>query len=294
MRPLAALGEFVCDRLAGLGQFVRFALAVVFWLIRGPHGGGRLGLLLPQLYQVGTRSLAVVMVAGAFVGAVVGIEMHGQFASIGMAERVGGAIHLAVFKQIGPVLAGAMIGGRVGGAIAAELGSMRAQDQLDALRVMGIEPVSHLAVPRVIACILMLPLLTVVADMLGMFGGYLVSVKGFGVDATAYWMHSTRAITNWDLLGGVVKGTVFGGAIGLISCYKGFHCKPTAEHVGRATTEAFVVSFLAIIVGNLVLAYLINELYTLFYGDRPTTKGKFRFPYGELYTLFYGDRPTVF
>lgn len=270
MRAIAMLGRHACDGLAGLGRFIRFALRVLIWLARGPRGGGRLSLLLPQLYHVGTRSLAVVMVAGAFVGAVIGVEMHDQFAAIGMESRVGGAVHLAVFKQIGPVLAGAMIGGRVGGAIAAELGSMRANDQLDALRVMGIEPISHLAVPRVLACILMLPVLTIIADLLGMLGGYAVTVQGFGVDATAYWRHSAAAITNWDLIGGVVKGTVFGGAIGLISCYKGFHCPPTAEKVGRATTEAFVLSFLSIIITNLFLAYAINELYKLIHGARPT------------------------
>jgi phospholipid/cholesterol/gamma-HCH transport system permease protein len=274
MKWVAAIGQIVVDQVSHFSRFIYFCIDVVAWFIRGPRGGGRLGLLLPRLYLIGTKSVPIVMVAGSFVGAVVAIEMYDQFQAFGLESRVGGAIHLAVFKQIGPVLAGAMIGGRIGGAIAAEIGSMRTNDQVDALRVMGINPISHLAVPRVVACILMLPVLTVVADMLGVVGGYLVAVRGFGVEATAYWSHSAATITNWDLLGGLAKSVVFGAVIGLVSCYKGFHCRATADQVGRATTEAFVVSFITIIIANLIMAYLINELYTLIYGTgRPTVIG---------------------
>ena len=273
-KAIAFLGTGILWRLAFAGRFVCFSLEALFWLIRGPRGGDRLGLLLPRLYQIGTRSVPVVMVAGGFVGAVVAIEMHDQFAAIGLESRIGGAVHLAVFKQIGPVLAGAMIGGRVGGAIAGEIGSMRANDQVDALRVMGINPIAHLVVPRVVACVLMLPVLTIVADLIGMVGGYVVTVWAFEVDAGDYWFYSAQAITNWDLLGGIAKSVLFGGAIGLISCYKGFHCAPVAREVGRATTEAFVSSFLTIIVINLVMAHFLNELYAYVYdAPRPSVFG---------------------
>lgn len=255
-----------CVLLEGLGQFALFIAATVRWLVRGAGGFGRFRLLMPQLYNVGTMSIPVVMLVGAFVGAVLGVETFDQFAAIGQEGRLGGIIHISVVKQIGPVLAAVMIAGRVGGAVSAELGSMRVTEQLDALRVMGSDPVAFLVVPRVLACILMVPVLTVVSDLLGIFGGYLVVVRGFGVDPGGYWQFSRVFVGNWDVFTGLAKSVVFGGAIGLISCYKGFHCRSGAAGVGRAATEAFVYSFIAIIVINFFMAKFFKDLWVLFYG----------------------------
>lgn len=270
----ASVGRIVRDQLDGFGQFSRFAGSTAAWALRGSRGEGRLRLLMPQLYHVGTRSIPVVMLVGAFVGAVLGVETYDQFAAIGQESRLGGIIDISVVKQIGPVLAAVMIAGRVGGAVSAELGTMRVTEQLDALRVMGADPVGYLAVPRVLACVIMLPILTVVSDIMGIFGGYLVTVRGFGVNSAAYWEFSAQFVGNWDIFTGLGKSVVFGLAIGLISCYKGFHCESGAAGVGRAATDSFVTSFIAIIVANFFLAKILKDLYLVIYGNGgPTAFG---------------------
>ena len=259
--------------LIGFGEFARFSYATLRWTVRGAGGYGRMKLLIPQLYSVGTKSIPVVALVGAFVGAVLGVEMFAQFQAFGQEARLGGVIHISVVKQIGPVLAAVMIAGRVGGAVSAELGSMRVTEQLDALRVMGSDPIRQLVVPRVLACLMMVPVLTVFSDLMGIFGSYLVVVQGFGVDGTNYWLFSKEFVGNWDVFTGLVKSVVFGGMIGMVSCYKGFNCGTGASGVGRAATEAFVISFIAIIVANFFLAKFMNDLYTLIYGAGFLTAG---------------------
>ena len=271
---LAAFGLTISRSLENFGRFTCFGAVTMGWAIRGVGGFGRIGLLLPQLFQIGTRSIPVVVVVGVFVGAVLGVEAYDQFRAIGQEGRLGSLIHISVVKQIGPVLAAVMIAGRVGGAVSAELGTMRVTEQLDALRVMGAAPISYLVVPRVMACLIMLPILTILSDLMGIFGGWLVVVQGFGVDSGDYWMFSKRFVTGWDVCTGLIKSVVFGGAIGLISCYKGFHCQSGAAGVGRATTDAFVTSFLAIIVVNFFLANFLKEMYELIWGTAgPTAFG---------------------
>ncbi|MFN3168680.1 MAG: MlaE family ABC transporter permease [Phycisphaeraceae bacterium] len=265
-QTFALLGQRILDALDGFGRFTRFAAAALRGAVGSKPGYGRLRLLIPQLYEVGTRSIPVVMLVGGFVGAVLGVEMYDQFRSIGQESRIGGIINLSVVKQIGPVLAAVMIAGRVGGAVSAEIGTMRVTEQLDALRVMGTDPIRHLVVPRVLACLIMVPLLTVVSDLMGMIGGWLVVVVGLGVEATAYWQFSADFVTSFDVFTGLVKAAAFGLLIGLISCYKGFHCKAGAAGVGKAATDAFVTSFIAIIIANFFLAKFMNEMYTLIYG----------------------------
>jgi len=268
---LAYLGRNVRDQLQGFGLFARFTWAAARWVVRGVGSYRRFRLLMPQLYMIGTTSIPVVMLVGAFVGAVLGIESYAQLEAIGQETRLGGIISVSVVKQIGPVLAAVMIAGRVGGAVSAELGTMRVTEQLDALRVMGADPVAYLVVPRVLACVLMLPVLTVFSDVLGIFGAWLVVVRGFEVDAAAYWQFTERFVSNWEVFVGLGKSVVFGLAIGLISCFKGFYCLPGAAGVGRAATDSFVTSFIAIIIANFFLAKFFNDLYIMIYGhDGPT------------------------
>lgn len=263
---LASIGEATVGRMEAVGRFARFCMAAVGWMVRGTRGYGRLRLLMPQLYLVGTRSIPVVMLVGAFVGAVLAVEMYPQFQALGQEGTIGGVINISVVKQIGPVLAAVMIAGRVGGAVSAELGTMRVTEQLDALRVMGADPIAYLVVPRVLACVLMVPVLTIISDLLGIFGGYVVAVRGYGVNPTEYWEFSAWLVTSWEVLSGLIKSVVFGLMIGLISCYQGFHCRAGAEGVGRATTEAFVVSFMAIIIANFFIANFLNQLEHLLWG----------------------------
>lgn len=268
---IATLGRITLAQLDGLGQFSRFAAAAIAWAVRGAGGFGRMRLLMPQLYQVGTMSIPVVALVGAFVGAVMGVEAFDQFKAIGQEGRLGGIIHISVVKQIGPVLAAVMIAGRVGGAVSAELGTMRVTEQLDALRVMGADPVGYLVVPRVMACIIMVPVLTIFSNLMGIFGGWLVVVRGFGVDESAYWEFSRQFVGTYDVFTGLAKAVAFGLAIGMISCYKGFHCESGAAGVGKAATDAFVTSFIAIIMMNFFLAKFFKDLYGILFGPTSIT-----------------------
>ncbi len=263
---VAYLGDKILRNVAGFGAFVLFCGEAAWWLVRGVGRWAKLSLLVPQLYQVGTRSIPVVMLLGGFIGMVLSVEAFDQFAAIGQETRLGGVINISVVKQIGPVLAAVMLAGRVGGAVSAELGTMKVTEQIDALRVMGADPVAYLVVPRVIACTIMVPILTVFSDLTGIFGGYFVTVGGFGVSATEYQQFATFYVEPYDVMTGVIKAAVFGLLIGLISCYKGFTCGAGARGVGRAATDAFVASFVAIIVGNLFLAKFLKDLGMAIWG----------------------------
>lgn len=266
VQQLNYFGQKLVDTIEGFGRFTRFAISAWIWLFQGVATWARLSLLLPQFYQIGTRSIPVMMVVGAFVGMVLAVETYSEFAAIGQEMRLGGIINISVVKQIGPVLAAVMLAGRIGGSVSAELGTMRVTEQLDALRVMGTDPVAYLVVPRIVACVVMIPILTVFSDLLGIFGGYLVTVRGFGVNAHTYWEFSARFVATYDVVTGLIKSVFFGLSIGLISCYKGFFCRSGAAGVGRAATDAFVTSFLAIIVSNFFLAKFLKDLYYVLYG----------------------------
>ena len=263
------VGGSTTDLLANFGDFFVFVARTFAWLFRGGLKPKNLRLLFPQFYDIGVRSVPVVGVVGAFIGMVMAVETYSQFAAIGQEQRLGSVINLSVVKQIGPVLAAVMLAGRVGGALAAELGTMNVTEQLDALRVMGSDPVQYLVVPRFVACVLLTPILTAYSDALGIFGGWLIAVPVFHIPDKIYWYYSTHGgVDTWQIMEGLIKGFFFGGAIGLISCYKGFHSGAGASGVGRACTESFVASFIAIIVLNFVFADLSKEMYQAIYGIR--------------------------
>lgn len=264
-------GHRILDQIEGFGRFVRFSGQGFNWIIRGMETWSRSRLLLPQFYAIGTRSIPVVIIVGGFIGMVLSVEAYDQFALMGMEERLGGVIDVSVVRQIGPVLAAVMIAGRVGGAVSAELGTMRVTEQIDALRVMGSDPMVHLVVPRVVACLVMVPILTVFSNVMGIFGGQMVTVHGYGVEVESYRQFADQFTEPFDLMVGLIKSIFFGLEIGLISCYKGFYCSAGAKGVGRAATESFVISFLAIIVTNLALAKFLKDLYFLIWGPYTLT-----------------------
>ncbi len=222
--------------------------------------------ILPQMYDVGTKSVPVVSITGAFIGMVLAVESFTQFKAIGQEARLGSVINLSVVKQIGPVLAAVMLAGRVGGALTAELGTMNVTEQLDALRVMGADPIRFLVVPRFVACLFLTPMLTIYSDFLGVLGGYLISVRTLGVPSDPYWRFSASGVDNWQIFEGLTKSIFFGAAIALIGCYKGFTCGSGASGVGRACTESFVASFIAIIVLNFFFAQVSKDWYIAIFG----------------------------
>jgi phospholipid/cholesterol/gamma-HCH transport system permease protein len=260
------LGSRTTNALASFGAFWDFFGRTLVWLVAGGMRLRNLRLLVPQMYEVGVRSVPVVAITGAFIGMVLAVETYTQFALIGQEERLGAIINISVVKQIGPVLAAVMLAGRVGGALTAELGTMKVTEQLDALRVMGADPIRVLVVPRFIACVMLTPMLTIYSNILGVLGGWVVSVHALGVPNEPYWQFSAQGVDAWQVFEGLGKAVLFGAAIGIISCYKGFTCGSGAAGVGRACTESFVASFIAIIVINFFFATVARDWYEIIYG----------------------------
>ncbi len=226
----------------------------------------RPGTLLINFYQIGVLSLPVVALTGTFIGMVLAVQSYYQFQLLGLESRLGVVINQSLVRELGPVLAATMLAGRVGGAMAAVLGTMRVTEQIDALTTMGADPIHYLVVPRFLACILLIPALTVMADFMGIVGGYFYSVIVLGIDHAAYLNHSRDGVTGFDLFSGVFKSVFFGAIIAIISCYRGFHCEPGAEGVGKAATAAFVHSFVLILAVDLMLNILLDSLYFRIYG----------------------------
>lgn len=263
IRAISNFGLSALIVLDGFGRFTAFALTALTLVVRDPMSWLRWRQIGPQLYSVGAASVAVVSITGAFIGMILALEGFDQFAALGQEQQMGGVINAAVTKQIGPVLAAVMLAGRVGGSLAAELGSMRVTEQLDAMRAMAADPVRTLVVPRVVACVIMTPILTIYSDFVGSLGAWMIVTAYHGVTNADYWHYTAQFVSTWDPATGVAKSIAFGLAIGLISCYKGFHCAGGASGVGRAATESFVASFLTIIMINLVLAQFLGSLQHL-------------------------------
>src|SRR6476660_8553217 len=183
---IETIGRETNNTLAAFSDFSIFAGRTLRWMSSWWLRWKNIRLLFPLMYEVGVRSIPVIAITGAFIGMVMAVETYTQFKMIGQEERIGSIISLSVVKQIGPVLAAVMLAGRIGGALTAELGTMNVTEQLDALRVMGADPIRYLVVPRFIACLMLLPLLTIYSDMLGVIGGWLVAVKSLGVPSEPY------------------------------------------------------------------------------------------------------------
>ena len=261
------LGRTVSTAVAAFGDFSVFCARVLGWIFRGWFRWKNIRLLFPQFYEIGVKSVPVVGIVGGFIGMVMTVETYQQFKNFGQEAKLGSVIALSVVKQIGPVMAAMMLAGRVGGSLTAELGTMNVTEQLDALRVMGSDPISYLVVPRFLACILLTPLLTVYSDMLGIGGGWVIGVLSHHIPNEVYWRNTISGVEIWQVMEGLTKSVLFGGAIGLVACYKGFTCGSGASGVGRACTESFVQAFLAIIVINFIFAQVAREVYMALYGN---------------------------
>jgi phospholipid/cholesterol/gamma-HCH transport system permease protein len=258
MGPVAVLGAWGERVLRESARMSRFCGQLVYWMFTGVP---RRRVLVPIMYEIGVRSVPVVLATGAFVGMVLAVQMYGQLHKVGVENLAGMIINLSMVKQIGPVLAAVILAGRIGGGMTAELGTMRVTEQIDALTAMGTDPVYHLVVPRVLATVMLIPILTAFSDAIGVLGGYLITVKVFGANSHFYWYHSAVMLESWDVMEGILKTLLFGGLIAVISCYQGFNCGHGAEGVGRACTKAFVMSFMAILVVNFFVAVFTRTLY---------------------------------
>jgi len=260
MDMIANIGQATLRRIDRFGDFCRFSGRAFAWVPPGLTGMRKLRLIAQQLYEIGTKSIPVVMITGVFIGMVLAVQVVQQFKSVGLEAHMGAIVNLSVLRELGPVVAGIMLAGRVGGGLTAELGTMRVTEQLDALRAMGADPIRVLVVPRLIACVVMIPILVLYADIMGIWGGYVVSVHVYGVDSTDFWRYAERMVTMFDVFFGPIKFLFFGMAMSLICCYKGFRCAPGAAGVGKACTEAFVASAMAILCLNFFLGMLLTTI----------------------------------
>ena len=262
--PVHRLGEQILNAVTEIGGLAQFSGLTISWMFRRRP---RWSVLVPSFYDIGVQSVPVVAITGTFIGMVLAVQAYSQFEMMGLATRLGSVINISLVKELGPVLAATMLAGRVGSSMAAELGTMRVTEQIDALSALGTNPINYLVVPRFLACVLLIPLLTLMADFMGVIGGAVVSTQLLGVDSFYYWYHSRQYVGGLDLLAGVFKSYFFGSAIALISCHRGFHSKAGAEGVGKAATEAFVFSFIAILFVDFVIGMLWNSVYYMIWPD---------------------------
>lgn len=220
--------------------------------------------LLYQVYFVGVKSQSVVLITGAFTGMVLGAQTYFQFHKVKMDTATLAVVSVSMCSELGPVLTGLMVAGRVGAAIAAELGTMRVTEQIDALRTLATHPVDYLVVPRLMALHAALPLLTAESIVIGICAGYLVGVYLLGIDPTYSWYNMVKYTSIEDVVVGVIKAFLFGGMVAIIGCYKGLTCGEGAEGVGRATTEAVVYSSITILISNFFLTLTLGKLLHTF------------------------------
>ena len=219
--------------------------------------------LLYQIYFIGVKSQTVVLVTGAFTGMVLGAQTYFQFHKVQMDTATLAVVSVSMCDELGPVLTALMVAGRVGAAIAAEIGTMRVTEQIDALRTLATHPVDYLVVPRLLASSIALPLLTIEAISCGIGACYLVCVKMLGIDPAFVWQNMLHFTHDVDVVIGVSKAFVYGAIIGLIGCYKGLTCGLGAEGVGRATTEAVVYCSITILITNFFLTLVMGKLIGL-------------------------------
>ncbi len=213
-----------------------------------------------QVYFIGVKSQSVVLITGAFTGMVLAAQTYLQFHKVRMDTATLAVVSVSMCSELGPVLTGLMVAGRVGAAIAAELGSMKVTEQIDALRTLGNHPVDYLVVPRLLALHTALPVLTAEAITVGIGAGFAVGVFLLGIDPTYSWHNMIRYTSSSEVLIGIIKSIIFGGFIALIACYKGLYCGQGAQGVGRATTEAVVLSSITILISNFFLTISLGRL----------------------------------
>ena len=260
MAPARYVGDLLFSFARYLGDLSLLAAETVRGIF---HGGVRPRLVVQQIYEVGFRSQLVVLITGAFTGAVFATQTYFQFHRLQMDTAVGPVVSVSMFRELGPVLTGLMVSGRVGAAMAAEIGTMKVTEQIDALRALAVHPVDYLVVPRTLGMLISMPLLVAEAIGFGILASYFVSVHGFHIPEPWYLHH----LYNWTELNdigiGMIKGFVFGYLIVIVSCHQGLNARNGAVGVGLSTTRAVVIGSLAILVFNFFLTLLLNQFFPL-------------------------------
>ncbi len=248
--PFALLGRTLLEFLQAAGRFGIFLFTCVHHLFRPPFYFRQ---IFRQMVDIGYYSLPVVGLTTLFAGMVLALQTYTGFARFNAESAIANVVVISITRELGPVLAGLMVGGRIGAAIAAEIGTMRVTEQIDALTTLSTNPFKYLVAPRLLAGTLTLPLLVLVGDIIGVFGGYVVSVYKLDMNAAQYIRQSWEFLEFMDVFSGLVKASVFGFIIALMGCYHGYHSKGGAQGVGMATTNAVVSASILILISNYVL-----------------------------------------
>jgi len=254
LRPIEVLGAAILDAVAYLGELTRFALTGLSHIFRPPFYPR---LVLKAFLEIGFYSLPVVALTALFTGMVLALQSYTGFSRFNAESAIASVVVLSVTRELGPVLAGLMVSGRAGAAMAAELGTMRVTDQIDALTTLSTEPMKYLVAPRLLAGIVALPLLVIIADILGVLGGYLVATQKLGFSPGAYIISTFSNLRETDVVSGLIKAAVFGFIIALMGCFNGYRSKGGAQGVGAATTAAVVSASILILALDYVLTQVL-------------------------------------
>ncbi|ATE64878.1 MlaE family ABC transporter permease [Rhizorhabdus dicambivorans] len=249
----ASIGRFFLAALAGIGRVTMFAATTVSRAVRPPYYPAR---LFEQLLQIGWFSLPVVGMTAIFSGAALAQQTFTAGSRFNATSTVPAIVVLGIVRELGPVLVGLMVAGRVSSAMAAELGTMRVTEQLDALTTLRTDPYRYLIAPRLIAALIAIPLMVLIANAIGIFGGYFVAVYKLGFNAVGYLDTTRQFLTATDLQMALVKSAFFGFFIALMGCYHGFRAQGGAAGVGRATTDAVVSAFILILLSNMIITLM--------------------------------------
>ncbi|HXA19383.1 MAG TPA: ABC transporter permease [Thermoanaerobaculia bacterium] len=254
MNLLERVGRVFIRLFEQTGLWFRMLLRTILWTFRPPFEGRE---WLRQMVRVGVDSIPVVFLTTMFTGMVMALQTYNGFHRVHAENFVGSVVALAMLRELSPVLVALMVTGRVGSSMAAEIGTMRVTEQLDALQALATDPVQYLFVPRVIAGIVMLPLLTILGDALGVGGGYLVGVKMMGANPVVYEQNTYQFLHMNDVWSGLIKAAAFGLILTLTGCVRGYYTSGGAEGVGRATTAAVVSASLIILLADFFLTKLL-------------------------------------
>ena len=254
MTYVASIGRVFLSFLESTGRLAIFAGVSVSHIVRPPFYPR---LLLRQIVEIGYYSLPVIGLTAVFTGMVLALQSYTGFARFNAEGAVATVVVLSITRELAPVLTGLMVAGRIGAAMAAEIGTMRVTEQIDALSTLATNPYKYLIAPRLLAGLIMLPCCVLVADIIGVFGGYLVAVHKLDFNPSVYLKNSWQFLELIDVISGLVKAAVFGFLIALMGCYHGFYSKGGAQGVGSATTNAVVSASILILAFN----YLITEAF---------------------------------
>ena len=252
--PVAAIGRAVISFCRTVGSLALFAAEGLSHLVRPPFYWRLFGR---AMLEIGYFSLPVVALTALFTGMVLALQSYTGFARFSAQGAVANLVVLSVTRELGPVLAGLMVAGRIGAAMAAEIGTMRVTDQIDALTTLSTNPMKYLVAPRLLAGVIALPLLVLVADLLGVLGGFIVSVAKLGFNPSTYMVSTVNFVQTGDVMSGLVKAAFFGFLITLMGCYQGYHSRGGAQGVGAATTAAVVTASILI----LGFDYVLTEMF---------------------------------